>query len=264
MRRTVLLLVSTTLAVVLASGLATTSGAAAGDTTRVSVNSSGNQANGGSYVPFVSSDGRFVAFGSYASNLVPGDTNDILDVFVRDRQTGTTQRASVSSSGAQANRERESPSISSDGRFVAFDSNASNLVANDTNRAPDVFVHEFEPDTTAPKVVSVVPAKGAPGVARGVNVKASVSERVFYNVEGAFELYRKGSSTPVAAAVSPVAGTNYTKWSLNPYRPLEAGTIYIAKVKAGLLDKVGHNVDQNPTQAGEQPMKWSFKTGRAK
>jgi hypothetical protein len=94
-----------------------------------------------------------------------------------------------------------------------------------------------------------------------IDVRATFSERV-YNVEANFKLYRKGSSTPVAAVVSPVAGTNNTKWVLNPNSSLQAGTVYTAKVLTGVKDKVGHNLDQNRTQAGDQPMEWYFKTRR--
>ena len=73
--------------------------------------------------PSISADGRFVAFASYASNLVAGDTNGTDDVFVRDRKQGTTELVSVSSAGEQANAgtyRAPDPSISADGRFVAF------------------------------------------------------------------------------------------------------------------------------------------------
>ena len=70
---------------------------------RVSVATGGTQANGGSYGPAISADGRYVAFVSDASNLVPGDTNDHPDVFVRDRRSGTTERVSVATDGTQAN-----------------------------------------------------------------------------------------------------------------------------------------------------------------
>ena len=107
----------------------------------------------------------------------------------------------------------------------------------------------------------VVPARGATGVPTGVSVKATFSESV-YNVKANFKLYRKSSNTLVGAVVIPVKGSNITKWVLNPNRRLEAGTTYIAKVRAGVQDKVGHNLDQNPTQAGNQPMQWYFKTKR--
>jgi Tol biopolymer transport system component len=114
-----------------------------GTTSRVSVGSNGEQVNGNSFYPSISADGRSVAFVSYASNLVPGDTNGKADVFVHDRQTGTTSRVSVRSNGDQANNRRsEAPSISADGRFVAFVSLASNLVSGDTNGRADVFVHD--------------------------------------------------------------------------------------------------------------------------
>jgi len=113
-----------------------------GNTERVSVDSSGAQGNSYSEDPSISADGQIVAFQSYASNLVVGDTNGTWDVFVRDCLTGITERVSVSSSGKQANNESNYPSISSDGQIVAFHSNASNLVAGDTNGTWDVFVHD--------------------------------------------------------------------------------------------------------------------------
>jgi Tol biopolymer transport system component len=113
-----------------------------GQTTRVSVASDGAQGNGDSGQPVISADGRFVAFYSSASNLVPGDTNGVEDVFVHDRLTGQTTRVSVASDGAQGNGPSWGPSISADGRFVAFESRASNLVPGDTNGTTDVFVHD--------------------------------------------------------------------------------------------------------------------------
>jgi Tol biopolymer transport system component len=111
-------------------------------TDRVSVNSQGEQANGLSVEPSADADGRRVAFSSSASNLVPGDTNDVGDVFVHDRATGTTELVSVASDGTQGNAESHSPSISADGRHVAFVGFASNLVPDDTNGVRDVFVHD--------------------------------------------------------------------------------------------------------------------------
>jgi Tol biopolymer transport system component len=109
---------------------------------------SGNQANNGSIEPSISADGRYVAFVSFASNLVPGDTNGVPDVFVRDRQMATTKRVSVDSSGNQANGASLLPSISADGRYVAFVSFASNLVPGDTNGVADVFVRDLQMGTT--------------------------------------------------------------------------------------------------------------------
>ena len=120
-----------------------------GTTTRVSLGRNGQQTNGKCYDPAISADGRYVAFYSNASNLVPGDTNRLIDVFVRDRQAGTTTRVSVRSNGRQANDRSYEPSISADGRYVAFYSYASNLVRGDTNRRSDIFVHDRRTGTTS-------------------------------------------------------------------------------------------------------------------
>ena len=122
---------------------------------RVSVASDGTQGDGrsGSQYAFgpslaVSADGRYVAFESQATNLVTGDTNAVGDIFVRDRDTGTTTRVSVSSSDVQGNGDCSSPSISADGRYVAFNSAASNLVSGDTNARNDVFVRDRDTGVT--------------------------------------------------------------------------------------------------------------------
>ncbi len=119
-----------------------------GQTTRVSVAGDGSQGNGSSLDPFLSADGRFVAFKSSSSNLVPGDTNNMWDVFVHDRQTGQTTRVSVASDGSQGNDTCDYPSISADGRFVVFSSYSTNLVPGDTNNMWDVFVHDRETGQT--------------------------------------------------------------------------------------------------------------------
>jgi Tol biopolymer transport system component len=90
----------------------------------------------------MSSDARYVAFSSEATNLVSGDTNQVTDVFLRDRQSQTTKRISISSGGSQANQLSERPSVSNNGRYIAFHSWASNLVAGDTNERADIFVYD--------------------------------------------------------------------------------------------------------------------------
>ena len=125
-----------------------TGAAAAQVTSRVSVDSAGIQGDRYSKSPSISADGRYVAFESEAGNLVPGDTNGTLDIFVRDRQTGAIERVSVDSAGAQANEMSIYPSISGDGRYVAFLSAASNLVPGDTNGVWDMFVHDRETGVT--------------------------------------------------------------------------------------------------------------------
>ena len=113
-----------------------------GRTSRVSVSTRMRQGNGASYSPAISADGHYVAFESQASNLVPRDTNRTTDIFVRDRRTGRTSRVSVSTGKKQGNRLSEGAAISADGRYVAFGSQASNLVENDTNRSWDIFVRD--------------------------------------------------------------------------------------------------------------------------
>lgn len=137
-----------------------------GSCTRVSVDSQGGEANSDSWEPAISDDGRFVAFASRASNLVPGDSNDSEDIFVHDRQTGATTRVSVSSQGDEANFGATLPAISADGRFVAFESRSSNLVPGDSNGTSDIFVHDRQ--TGATTRVSVDSQDGqANGESRG-------------------------------------------------------------------------------------------------
>lgn len=109
----------------------------------VSINSAGAPGNNRSFVSDVSADGRFVVFGSESSNLVPGDTNGREDAFLRDRLTGSVQRVSVSSTGAQAIGEPETllSRISADGRFVVF-ATTKRLSPLDTDGELDVYVHE--------------------------------------------------------------------------------------------------------------------------
>ena len=110
-------------------------------TSRVSVGTSGTQANEGSQGG-ISADGRFALFGTDASNLVAGDTNGLGDIFVHDRQTGQTTRVSVSSAGAQGNGDSGDATLSADGRYVLFQSSATNMVPGDTNGLRDEFIHD--------------------------------------------------------------------------------------------------------------------------
>jgi len=120
----------------------------AGTTERVSVDSGGILGDGTSLFPSISADGRYVAFTSESTNLVPGDTNGDFDVFVHDRQTATTVRASVGSNGEQADGDCLDPEISADGRFVVFWSNTDELVPGDVNFYSDVFVRDLVNGTT--------------------------------------------------------------------------------------------------------------------
>ena len=127
-----------------------------GETTRVSISDRGLQGNGASGVAAISSDGRYVAFTSGASNLVAGDTNGAADVFIRDLRTGRTTRVDVDNHGRQTNRGSYSwdPALSAHGRYIAFTSSASNLVAHDTNNLADVFVRDLRTGRTTRVSVS--------------------------------------------------------------------------------------------------------------
>jgi Tol biopolymer transport system component len=117
-------------------------------TTRVSVDSSGAQADNSSTSAAISADGRYVAFQSSATNLVAQDTNSASDIFIRDRQTGQTTRVSVASAGGEAHGASNDPAISADGRYVAFVSDAADLVASDTGGLRDVFLHDRQTGQT--------------------------------------------------------------------------------------------------------------------
>lgn len=115
---------------------------------RVSVGIGGAEADGPSREPVLSDDGRFVAFTSDASNLVPGDTNGVADVFLRDLARGVTERLSVSAAG-EGDGPSDTPAISGNGRVVSFTSDATALVPDDGNRAADVFVRDLVRDETS-------------------------------------------------------------------------------------------------------------------
>jgi Tol biopolymer transport system component len=151
--RTVLLTLCVSLPVVGALATGTPVLAQGGATTeRASVASDGTQGN--KWSGFwgnglaISGDGRYVAFGSDASNLVPGDTNGESDVFVYDRQTRQTTCVSVSPSGVPGDNYSYDPAVSADGRYVAFFSAASNLVPGGTDNSFDVFVRDRQTGQT--------------------------------------------------------------------------------------------------------------------
>ena len=155
--------------------------------TTVTATTSG-QSDGHSYAPSISADGRWVAFQSEASNLVRNDTNGVSDIFVYDRQTGTTERVSVANDGAQGNGENFSPSISADGRWVIFWSFASNLVAGDTEmcgeetqayNCADIFVRDRQGKTT--ERIRAVGRQGLGGGNHRLDISADGRWVVFYS-----------------------------------------------------------------------------------
>ena len=163
-------------------------------TFRLSVDSAGAQANGLSFFPSVSADGRVVAFQSSASNLVAADTNGCEDVFVHDRLTATTVRVSVDSAGLAGDGASSWPALSADGRYVAFFSSATNLVGGDTNLSTDVFVHDRVTGNTTR--VSVGPG--------GAQANAG-SARPSMSADGRFVAFHSSASNLVPGDANGVA-----------------------------------------------------------
>ncbi|MBC8317042.1 MAG: tandem-95 repeat protein, partial [Desulfobulbaceae bacterium] len=134
-----------------------------GNTGIVSISSAAVEGNGRSDNPSISADGRYVVFGSFSTNLIANDTNGVSDIFVHDRQTGATSRISVSSAGAEGDFGSScyhQNSISEDGQYIIFESDATNLVAGDTNGAKDIFVHDQSTEETRRISTSTFGAEG--------------------------------------------------------------------------------------------------------
>ena len=206
------------------------------ETTRLSIASDGTQSDAGSQYASVSADGRYVAFESSAANLVAGDTNGALDIFVRDRVTGQTTRVSVASDGTQGNGASYDPSISADGRYVAFRSMASNLVAGDSNGAvSDIFVHDRATGTTT--IESITPLGGsgnssshAPSISadgRYVAFHSNASNLVGGDTNGVtsdvFVRDRTGGTTTLVSVVSGGTSANGPSY----YPSISADGLYV-------------------------------------
>lgn len=185
----------------------------AGLTVRVSVDALGTEGNGGSRWPSLSADGRFVAFQSHASNLTPGDTNGRRDVFVRDLASGSIELVSLSSTGVQADQDSERPSLSADGRCIAFHSLATTLVALDFNADFDVFVRDR---------------------AAGTLVRASVDDNGVEGDEGSYdcELSNDGRTVAFWSRATNLIATDFNQRSDVFVRDLLAGTTVRASVNA--------------------------------
>lgn len=186
---------------------------------RVSLASDGSQGLGDSVAPSISANGRMVAFAS-AARLVPEDTNDTFDVYVRDRETMTTTRASVGTGGAESDNLSLAPRISADGSVVVFHSFASNLVASDTNNVPDVFAHDLAGGTTVRVSVSSAGVQGnqqsigaaVSGDGRFVGFDSDASTLVAGDVNGRTDVFvhdrLTGTTERVSVASDGTEGNN--------------------------------------------------------
>jgi len=174
-----------------------------GITTRASSDSAGNQGNDGSYDPSVSAGGRYVAFESGASNLVSGDTNGDEDIFVKDLWTGITTRASTDSAGNQGIRRSNNPSVSADGRYVAFDS-WSNLISGGANLRGQIFVKDLRRGNVA--LLSSNSA-GNPGNQNSVGASVSADGRYVAFLSNASNLVSgdTNAKSDIFATLNPLA-----------------------------------------------------------
>jgi Tol biopolymer transport system component len=193
-----------------------------GTTERVSVSSLGVQADGPSVDPFISADGRYVQYTSHATNLVPGDTNGATDGFVYDRVTKTTTRVTLGNGGVEGNADSDLPTLSADGRYVAFVSDASNLVAGDTNGHRDIFVRDLElgvttrisiaPDGSESDGDSDAPVMAANG--RYVVFVSQATNLVAGDTNGTQDLFRRDLLLGVTERVSvSSSGAESHGWS---------------------------------------------------
>ena len=153
----------------------------------------------------ISADGRFVVFVSGAADLVSGDTNGGDDLFVRDLINDVTTRVNVSDSEAQANSPAYESAISGDGRFIAFQSGATNLVANDTNNFSDIFLRDRdpdqdgvydEPDSTTRRISMKTDGKQADGPSYSPAIAAGGGAVVFVSTSARCSAPRRSDAAP--------------------------------------------------------------------
>ena len=202
-----------------------------GTTTLISTTGT-TSGNSSSYSPVLSADGRYVAFGSSASNLVANDSNGTQDVFVRDLLNGTTTLVSTTGT-TSGNNYSSSPVVSADGRYVAFTSNASNLVANDSNNTQDVFVRDLvsgtttlvsTTGTTSGNNYSSSPVLSADG--RYVAFTSSASNLVANDSNNTQDVFVRDLVSGTTTLVSTTGTTGGNNYSYNPV--LSADGRYVA------------------------------------
>lgn len=179
-----------------------------GETIRASINPSGAQANFGSGEPSLTADGRLLAFYTRASNLVPVDTNAMGDVFMFDRFSRTISLVSTTSTGVQANRESFAPAVTSGGRYVAFESDATNFVPGDVNGFTDIFVKDRE---TGAIVIASVSNAGVQGNRPSRLATISADGRFVAFSSGAWTLVAGDAADPWGDIFLHERGANTTR-----------------------------------------------------
>lgn len=152
-----------------------------GIVTRVSVAAAGTEANGPGYRTDISGDGKYIVFHSDADNLVPGDTNTARDVFVRDAVAGSIARVSVPPGGGETDGDSQNPAISTDGRYVAFESWATNLVTGDTNSIRDIFVRDLTTNAVSRASVAYTSIAEADGISYSPDISSDGRYVTFFS-----------------------------------------------------------------------------------
>ena len=194
------------------------------NTTRISVSAGGAQANSNSFVSTLTSDGRYIAFESLASNLVSTNTNGKSQIYIKDTSTGGIQLISMNGSGVAGNANSVEPSISGDGRYVAFTSDATNLIANDGNGLRDVFIF----DRNSSSIMRVSPSGVEPN---------GISHMPYLSRDGKY------------LVISSLA-TNFAVNDTNSFRD-----IFLYQLSSGILKRI------NTSATGEQANSDSFASG---
>jgi len=223
-----------------------------GQTTRVSVSSNGTESNGDSYRPAISRNGRFVAFESFATNLVENDNNQHADIFLHNRSTGQTILVSVSSNGTQGNGDSLEPAISDNGRVIAFESIASNLVNGDLNESFDIFVRDLTNGQTrristaanrrSSNGHSLEPSISGDG--RIVVFTSFASDLVANDNNQASDVFLHNRATGQNRLVSTnSAGVQGNAGSFNPAIAANAGVLVFASAATNLVENDNNNRD---------------------
>ena len=218
---------------------------------RCSIKSGGGEANNSSGTPSISSDGRYVAFYSGATDLVPGDTNGGYDIFRKDLQTGAIMRCSTKSGGGQANGESEYPSMSSDGRYVSFYSTATDLVSGDTNGVSDVFRKDIQTgaiircsiDSEGEEADDASELSSISADGRYVAFESCATDLVPDDGNGAWDIFRKDLTTgAIVRCSSDSEGEEGNENSSAPSLNVDARYVTFASIASNLVsdDTAGH------------------------
>ncbi|RPJ86963.1 MAG: hypothetical protein EHM18_03515 [Acidobacteria bacterium] len=215
-----------------------------GHTRRISMGTDGKEANGASDFPVLSGDGKWVVFYSWASNLVTGDSNSTSDVFLFSMSTGAITRVSVASGGAQGNKASAGPSLSHDGHFVAFTSQATNLVPGDANGTNDVFVHDngtgstrlVSVDSTGKQTTTAVDQwTSISGDGRFVAFVSRASDLVAGDTNNLQDVYLHDNTTGETSRISAPGGAQANHDCVDPHVSADGRYIAFSSRSDGLI-----------------------------